>query len=189
MEPMGDEQPLESREPQEPREPQESYQPQESQEQSPESLDERFDAILARWDDEAPTSGSARLEGLDLTFRHRPGPLDDPGQRASSAPNDGAVPPDDGVGTVWRGYTPAEVEEHFEPPDPVLPPAHDATYWLALAGLVFGPLIVVWAAVISGNPDPGWWVLIGILATIGGFGLMVMRGSGERDPHDDGAIV
>ena len=90
---------------------------------------------------------------------------------------------------MWRGHTPAEVEEHFEPPDPALPPAHDATYWLALAGLVLGPLIVVWAAVISGDPDPGWWVLLGIVATIGGFGLMVMRGSGERDPDDDGAVV
>ena len=66
---------------------------------------------------------------------------------------------------------------------------HDATYWLAVAGMTLGPLTVIWAAMVSRNPDPGWWVLTGIVLTVAGFGLMVLRGSGERDPDDNGAQV
>lgn len=165
------------------------------QDPRPEDIDAQFEAILAGWDQSAPTSGSALLRELDLTYLHRPGPLDEPAEdephlRQSpdellDADTDESTEPDTG----WRRHTPPEVEEHFEPPVPTLPPAHDATYWLAVAGLTLGPLLVVWAAVLSGDPDPGWWVLIGILATIAGFGLVVLRGSGERDPDDDGARV
>ncbi len=87
----------------------------------------------------------------------------------------------------WRGYLPEEPDEHFEPPEPQLPPAHDATYWLAVLGLVGGPLLVLWAVVFSSNPDPGWSVVAGILLTLAGFGLLILRGSGERDPGDDGS--
>ena len=62
-------------------------------------------------------------------------------------------------------------------------------YWLAVAGMTLGPLLVIWAAMVSRNPDPGWWVLTGIVLTVAGFGLMVLRGSGERDPDDNGAQV
>ena len=68
-----------------------------------------------------------------------------------------------------------------------LPPAHDATYWLAVVGMVAGPLLVLWAVVFSGNPDPGWLIVAGLLMLGFGFGLLVMRGSGERDPDDDGS--
>ncbi len=90
--------------------------------------------------------------------------------------------------SAWRSFLPAEDDEHFEPPEPELPPAHDATYWLAVFGVVAGPLLVLWAVVLSGNPDPGWWVLSGVSLTVAGFGLMILRGSGDRDP-DDGARV
>lgn len=55
----------------------------------------------------------------------------------------------------WRGYRPAELDEHFEPPDPRVPSARDATYWLSVVGLAGGPVLAIWAAVLSGNPDPG----------------------------------
>lgn len=180
------------------------------------SLDERFEAILAHWDEEADTSGSARLELPDGTGAPRPQRLE-PGAVPGADPGHGiegdaeATDPDgrdgddvtpEGLGPIgrpsweaaaledgWRRHTPPEVEEHFEPPDPQLPPAHDATYWLALVGLTLGPVLVFWAAALSGNPDPGWWVVLGVVATVGGFGLLVMRGSGERDPDDDGAVV
>ncbi|MGV1009616.1 MAG: hypothetical protein ACOYBY_13540 [Dermatophilaceae bacterium] len=89
---------------------------------------------------------------------------------------------------AWRGYAPdEEVDEHFEPPEPDLPPAHDATYWLAAVGMAAGPLLVLWAVVFSGDPDPGWMVVAGLVLLAFGFGLLVMRGSGERDPDDDGS--
>lgn len=94
----------------------------------------------------------------------------------------------DGRG-AWRGYEPPEEDEHFEPPDPSLPPVHDATYWAAVAGLVLGPLVVLWAAFLSGNPDPGWWIVTGITLTVLGFGLLLLRGSTDGDPEDDGARV
>lgn len=89
---------------------------------------------------------------------------------------------------VWRAYPPEDdTDEHFEPPEPQLPPAHDATYWLAVVGMVAGPLLVLWAVVFSGNPDPGWLIVAGLLLLGFGFGLLIMRGSGERDPDDDGS--
>ncbi|HOF63244.1 MAG TPA: hypothetical protein PLL54_02985 [Dermatophilaceae bacterium] len=90
----------------------------------------------------------------------------------------------DGRG-AWRGYEPLEEDEHFLPPDPELPPVHDATYWAAVAGLVLGPLLVLWAAFLSGNPDPGWWIVTGIALTVVGFGLLVLRGSTDADTEDD----
>ena len=91
--------------------------------------------------------------------------------------------------TTPRSYEPTEPDDHFEPPAPTLPPAHDATFWLAIVGVVGGPLMILWATLLSGNPDPGWWVVAGIAATVVGFGLIVLRGSTERDPDDDGARV
>ena len=168
-------------------------------------LDARFAEIVAGWDGTAETSGSA-LRGewsvdLPVTDALPASEPDLPRPATGRGPTfDGDVgtdpagaswsvhprPPAPG----WRGHLPPEEDEHFVPPDPpALPPAHDATYWLALAGLTIGPLVVVWAAAFSGNPDPGWWVLLGIAATVVGFGLLVLRGSGERDPDDDGAQV
>ena len=103
---------------------------------------------------------------------------------ADAAPDEPAYLPER---DAWRGYEPNEPDEHFEPPEPDLPPAHDATYWLAVVGMVAGPLLVLWAVVFSGNPDPGWLIVAGLLLLGFGFGLLVMRGSGERDPDDDGS--
>ncbi len=175
---------------------------------SPEALDQAFTQILAHWHEDAPTSGSARL---DLDADGADGSADghrlDPAAAAESPTEDDAPdpghrfvvvdwtgrhhrePPDEPPEAGWRQHSPTELDEHFEPPDPALPPVHDATYWLALAGLTLGPLLVVWAAVFSGHPDPGWWVVAGIVATIGGFALLVIRGSTDKDPDDDGAVV
>jgi hypothetical protein len=49
--------------------------------------------------------------------------------------------------------------------------------------------VVLWAAFFSGDPDPGWWIVTGIVMLVVGFGLMLARGSGERDPDDNGARV
>jgi hypothetical protein len=133
--------------------------------------------------EQAPGGDAPRGDepGGDAPDRAGPGALggEGPAYRTASDPDTQA----------WRGYLPDEPDEHFEPPEPQLPPPHDATYWLAVLGLVAGPLLVLWAVVLSGDPDPGWLILAGLLLTVGGFGLLVMRGSGERDPGDDGSRV
>lgn len=171
-------------------------------------LDARFAAIVAGWDESAPTSGSERMPsasppgasvGPQLPESPATGSAGSAGSAGSgSGADESPLEPPAGEQLIeldperfigWRGYVAPEVEEHFEPPSPKLPPAHDATYWLALLGLTAGPLLVLWATVFSHNPDPGWWVLLGCVATAVGFGLLVLRGSGERDPDDDGARV
>jgi len=150
-------------------------------------IDSRFASIVAHWDEEAidapPDEWGPTLTPL------APTPDVAPDVARWPRPGDEAADPDDEQLFGWRGYTPAEDDEHFDPPAPVLPPAHDATYWLAVLGICLGPLLIVWAAVLSRNPDPGWWVLLGIALTVAGFGLMVVRGSGDRDPNDNGARV
>ncbi len=146
-------------------------------------LDARFEAVLSGWDLDSPSDPTAAPEaGPDQQPPERPGEPPDTSERTADP---AAAPRSD---TGWRVHVPPEIEEHFEPPDPGLPPAHDATYWLALGGIVLGPLLVLWAA-FSGNSDPGWYVAIGVVLTTAGFGLLVMRGSKDRDPDDDGARV
>ncbi|MGB8385044.1 MAG: hypothetical protein WCG47_28030 [Dermatophilaceae bacterium] len=162
-------------------------------------VDEEFARIVAGWDDVAPTSGSSHLppdppsvqrverEAHEPTSEAAPPPPADAEAEAERAAGDPAYLPE---GEPWRSYVPdEEPDEHFEPPEPQLPPAHDATYWLAVVGMVAGPLLVLWAVVFSGNPDPGWLIVAGLLLLGFGFGLLVMRGSGERDPGDDGSRV
>ncbi len=163
-------------------------------------VDEQFARIVAGWQQSAPTSGSAELAREDvLDGSSGPMPPDLPAPAVPSVAPEAAPPTglasasDDGASDEgepsWRGYRPAEVDEHFEPPDPRVPSARDATYWLSVVGLAGGPVLAIWAAVLSGNPDPGWLVVLGVLVTFAGFGLLVMRGSIERDPGDTGARV
>lgn len=151
-------------------------------------VDLQFASIIAHWEDVAPTrplvDGPAAPSSADESL---PPPIS---QQPVTGPQSAAGLDDDDALFGWRGYAPPpEIDDHFAPGPPDLPPVHDATYWLAVAGMVLGPLIIVWAAVLSGNPDPGWWVLVGIAVTVAGFALMVLRGSGERDPDDNGARV
>lgn len=154
-------------------------------------VDAQFARIVAGWHEQAPTSGSDSLPPLEpplVAAEH----TDSAGvpTPASGSADPGGIPPETlAEADAWRGYSPPEVEEHFEPPDPAVPSPRDATYWLSLLGLAGGPLLTIWAAVFSGNPDPGWIVALGVLATFAGFGLLVLRGSGERDPGDNGARV
>lgn len=165
-------------------------------------VDEQFARIVAGWDEPDPTGGSASRppprpapghpeEPAGPTPGTPSGPPTPPGLGPDQPPvAAGGIPVGDGdTPTTWRGHDPPQVQEHFEPPDPALPSPRDATYWLSVLGMVGGPLVAIWAAVFSGNPDPGWMVVVGVLMTFAGFGLLVMRGSMDRDPGDDGARV
>ncbi len=161
-------------------------------------IDASFASIIAHWEHDLPADFSQpRPTGPGIGPRARPDDDHDPslaeGLDSVHFGDVEVTPPLDIVEDPsmfgWRSYAPPEADDHFEPGPPQLPPVHDATYWLSVVGLTLGPLIVIWAAVFSTNPDPGWWVLFGITLTVAGFGLMVLRGSGDRDPDDTGAQV
>ncbi|HMT33239.1 MAG TPA: hypothetical protein PKA99_11480 [Dermatophilaceae bacterium] len=182
----------------------------------PEDIDARFREIIAGWDTtlEPPDRLTPEVTSDGTADSPPDAPSEGAGEARSDGPRSPLLPPHgipafisvplpagperDGGGTSdptdpieagWRSYEPPDADDHFEPPEPALPPAHDATFWLAIGGIIAGPLLILWATLVSGNPDPGWWVLTGIAATIVGFGLIVMRGSAERDPDDDGSRV
>ncbi len=153
-------------------------------------IDLQFASIIAHWEDEPVTTETDTIEPDTIETVTIETVITETVTTQPSAPSTPPKTHDDEDESLfgWRGYAPPpDIDDHFEPPPPDLPPAHDATYWLAVAGLTLGPVLIMWAAVFSNNPDPGWWVLFGIALTVAGFGLMVLRGSGERDPDDNGA--
>ena len=88
---------------------------------------------------------------------------------------------------VWRGNeVDDEYEEHFEPP-PVAPlPAGDLQFWAIIAGMVGGPLLLLYLVLF--NREAGsYWLLTSIAMSVGGFALLVSRLPGHHDDDDDGA--
>jgi hypothetical protein len=81
-------------------------------------------------------------------------------------------------------------DEHFEPPEVVLPPQEDLHFWGAVIGLVAGPLMLLW--VVFARPSHSVrWFIVSVLVSLVGFGLLVLRQPKHRDPTsgDDGARV
>ena len=81
-------------------------------------------------------------------------------------------------------------DEHFEPPEVVLPPQEDLHFWGAVIGLVAGPLMLLW--VVFARPSHSVrWFLVSVLVSLVGFGLLVLRQPKHRDPTsgDNGARV
>lgn len=80
-------------------------------------------------------------------------------------------------------------EEGFTPPPPApLPPLGDRLFWGAVAGLVLGPLGLLWILLTRSG---GFWpTTISIALIIGGFTCLVLRQPTDRgyDP-DNGARV
>ena len=113
-------------------------------------------------------------------------------------PLDVVVPP-----SVWRAAaspdpaTEAEaaaaeaaLDEHFEPPEVVLPPQEDLHFWGAVIGLVAGPLMLLYVVFVRPFHSTRWFVA-SVLVFLIGFGLLVLRQPRDRDPDsgDDGARV
>ena len=107
--------------------------------------------------------------------------------------------------SAWRAAEPADPateaaaaqaeealtdEEHFEPPEVVLPPQEDLHFWGAVIGLVAGPLMLLW--VVFARPSHSTrWFIVSVVVSLLGFGLLVLRQPKHRDPTsgDDGARV
>ncbi|HYN67582.1 MAG TPA: hypothetical protein VES93_11895 [Ornithinibacter sp.] len=116
------------------------------------------------------------------------------------SPLDVVVPP-----SAWRAAEPADAateaaaeqaeaaladDEHFEPPEVVLPPQEDLHFWGAVIGLVAGPLLLLW--VVFARPSHSTrWFIVSVLVSLLGFALLVLRQPKHRDPTsgDNGARV
>jgi hypothetical protein len=81
-------------------------------------------------------------------------------------------------------------DEHFEPPEVVLPPQEDLHFWGAVIGLVAGPLMLLW--VVFARPTHSTrWFAVSVVVSLVGFGLLILRQPKHRDPTsgDNGARV
>jgi hypothetical protein len=179
-----------------------------SAEQDALDVDSAFAAIVAAWGTETPSTWPAQ-EDLSLG-RHRrpeesPGPLE--GRRASDRSperrsgdqrfEDGPEP--DLTISGFPGplaplrRDPEEIldrSDDFVPPDPPLPPRGDAFTMLAWAGVVLGPIFLLFAVVFWRDEAPQTLMLASVLAFIGGFVVLVARMPRTRDDDDDdGAVV
>lgn len=102
-----------------------------------------------------------------------PPPTPDP--EASSRQEDRPV-------EAWRGWDAPDEEEHFVPPTPSLP-AGDLHLWAIVAGLLGGPLILVLSNAFHLLSAP-WWTPVGILLSVAGVVLLVLRLPKDRDDDD-----
>ena len=89
----------------------------------------------------------------------------------------------------WRSPEPVdEPEEHFQPGPTAPLPAGDLQFWGILAGLVGGPLMLVYLVLFHREGNP-LWMLAAVGITVAGFGLLVQRLPRHRDDDDDGAVL
>ena len=89
----------------------------------------------------------------------------------------------------WRSPEPVdEPEEHFQPGPTAPLPAGDLQFWGILAGLVGGPLMLVYLVLFNREGNP-LWMLAAVGITVAGFGLLVQRLPRHRDDDDDGAVL
>ncbi|MEO7132196.1 MAG: hypothetical protein ABIZ07_12555 [Dermatophilaceae bacterium] len=101
---------------------------------------------------------------------------------------------------VWRGSAAADADtssggasasddDHFVPDEPELPNVEDdPMYWAIVVGLVGGPLLLLYVLIFD-RGGSSWWLITGATMTVTGFVMLVLRGSGHRDPFDDGTRV
>ena len=126
-----------------------------------------------------PSAATRRRPGHGPShFRFEGGP-DAPG--AGSEP---VEPP-----PSWRSPDPVdEPEEHFQPGPTAPLPAGDLQFWGILAGLVGGPLMLIYLVLFNREGNP-LWMLAAVGITVAGFGLLVQRLPRHRDDDDDGAVL
>ncbi len=108
--------------------------------------------------------------------------------RSPIRPAEQQEPPSREAAAPERLY-PAELDEHFEPPEPPPIPRGDLYSRLAWAGVIGGPLFLLIAAIIGGDL-PSMMIVTALVAFVAGFVTLVARMPGERsDDEDDGAVV
>jgi hypothetical protein len=166
---------------------------------SDKDLDEQFAEIVARWDegpapverpearpDHGPEAGRELAESADAG--HQPSEDEDAGEEAY----EGYAAEGLGEGHVAEEPEEADTaEEHFVPgPTAPLPPQEDLHFWAIVLGMVGGPLLLLWLVLFRPGVS-GWWTLLAVGLSVGGFVLLVLRQPHSRSPDDpdDGAVV
>ena len=165
-------------------------------------VDAAFEAIIAGWDD--PLTPGAEGPGGPTDALSAPYPS--PDASAGDGPAEPATPPTPPLLPQpfggWRVNPPLlplsgtepgpadqldsdEDDEHFVPPEVHLPPQEDVHFWGIVAGLVGGPLMLIWLVVVRGDGAGSWWVAGAVALTLAGFVLLVLRQPAHRDPTDD----
>jgi hypothetical protein len=162
----------------------------------PLDVEAAFADIVAHWDDPTRTpvgSWPAQEDvlpiiiGDDLTDDDEPdtvGPAP-PAPPAFSTYDIPLAPAD------WTPRAePAEEPEGYVPPEPPPLPRGDAIGWLAWAAVIGGPLFLLLASQVWTDIDR-IWIMLAVLAFIGGFAAIVARlpNSRNEDDPDDGAVV
>jgi hypothetical protein len=149
-----------------------------------------FADIVAHWDDTSRTpvgSWPAQEDippiiiGDDLTDDDETDPTAEARYEVPLVPTD----------WVPRNEQPVEEDtERFVPPDPPPLPRGDLVGWLAWTAVIGGPLFLLLASQLW--TDIGRiWIMLAVLAFIGGFAAIVARLPNSRndDDPDDGAVV
>lgn len=145
-----------------------------------EDVDAAFLRIIAGWDD-APTYRAPPATALDPLPEPTPPP--DPSREPDPTPDS----PDPGP----RDYALAEEpDEGYVPPEPPPLPRGDVASVLSWAAVVLGPLFLFIAGLFWRDASRLWLVLA-VVAFVGGFVALVMRLPARRDTDsdDDGAVV
>lgn len=181
-------------------------------------VDQRFASIVAGWDSPLPAHGSAdddtdgtapdgaeepaATDAADPEEGDGDAPRPEPGARppwVNPSPLDIVVPasswrvsPPPTVGAATPSAPPAgadDSDDHFEPPPVTLPPQEDLHFWGAVIGLVGGPLLLLYVALVRPFHSDRWFAA-GVVLSLVGFALLVLRQPRHRDPgDDDGARV
>ena len=172
-------------------------------------VDAEFADIIARWDEvatlpDSEPSGTAIADGTTTpVVEERTDPEARPSATNPSPLQPSPTnPPPTRPFVVWRGaeQNPAvdatagdvpepmdladDEDDHFVPgPTAPLPPQEDLSFWGIVAGLVGGPLLLLWLVLL--RPDvSGWWTLGALGMIVGGFVLLVLRQPHSRDADD-----
>ncbi len=136
-------------------------------------VDRRFGEIVAAF-------GPVENEAPPIPPPSRPGPAAKPAQESHPPPA-----PDEAHPLVWReGSDPAE-DDHFVPAETDPLPAGDLHFWGIVIGLTLGPLLVFLSALFPAVDTLPWGAL-GMVGTVTGFVLLVLR-SPRRRSGDDGS--
>jgi hypothetical protein len=145
--------------------------------------------------DGSPTGGSSRTATPPTPPDPSPAPPSPPPaprprpqhfrfEGGTNPPGEQVEPP-----PSWRSPEPVdEPEEHFQPGPTAPLPAGDLQFWGILAGLVGGPLMLVYLVLFNREGNP-LWMLAAVGVTVAGFGLLVQRLPRHRDDDDDGAVL
>jgi hypothetical protein len=143
------------------------------------------DAPTYHWTIHQTPGGAGDPPAADATHETTAPPQGEPEDESQdeSRGESQAIPAPQG----WRAHeVDDDEEEHFEP-QPVTPlPVGDLQFWAILAGMIGGPLLLVYLVFFNRNMS-SYWTLTAIAMSVGGFALLVSRLPGHEGDDDDGA--